>query len=425
MEQEGIGHKIRRRDILKAGVWIAAGVAIGKCLPGPDRSEHASHAQQGQATHSAYMPQISKEPTPTPANAPWTGSKVIHVHDAQATYWDYGSNYYGNYVNQAVVNEMVDRGVRELTDAATVAEAWRAIIPDYVPGKAIAIKVNFNNCTSCSICESGCEDWQLKIDALVHPINALIRGLELAYPSLSYSDIWVYDATTGMGGREIPSRFVDSCQYIGVRYFDRSCHNPVRYNSTSPTAYVTWRNPSGIPNLPSTKVADVLVNATYLINMPIMKKHGGAGVSLAFKNHFGSIDNCEPLHDWVSANWGQYYSAAYSPLVDVYLNPHIAGKTRLTIGDGLFGDRISNYDRPTPWETFGHAAPNSLFFSTDPVAIDSIMCDFLHIEGYQSGIVGMSDDYLKLAEVEGLGVYERGDPWGSGYERIEYNRFEL
>jgi len=322
----------------------------------------------------------------------------------------------------------------ELTGASSVAQAWQMLIPDYTSGKAIAIKVNFNNGFYCDPCESSCEEWQLKIDALIHPINALIRGLKLAYPSLDSSDIWVYDATIGdnpsVSNRGIPkNRFQSKCPYSGVRFFDaRGCDNLAGYDSSDPTAYVTWHNPQGIPTPSAQKITDVLVNATYLINMPIMKKHGQAGVTLSFKNHFGSIHNCPALHDYVLKD-GSLYTDTYNPLVDIYRNPHILNKTVLTIGDGLFGDRRKNDEKPTPWNTFGGEAPNSLFFATDPVAIDCVMCDFLHAEGYEGGVYSMSDDYLKLADAAGLGTYERGDPWqepwGSGYSQIDYRRIEL
>jgi len=423
--------KIDRRDFIKGAAITGAGLALGGGLLYGRRSLAALLAgSQGavdrairdhklgqlsdadaQATVAAYM-----------TEGPPGESRVVHVHDPSATSWDFGDDYYGNFVDQDVVNGMVDRGVMELTGASTVAEAWRSLIPDYAPGRAIAIKVNFNNCWWCEMCRTSCADWELKIDALIHPINAVIGGLELAYPSLNLGDIWIYDATTGYDGREIPARFVDGCQYSGVQYFDRSCHNKAGYDSSNPTAYVTWHNPSGIPTPPAVKVTDVLIDATYVINMPILKRHGGAGVSLSFKNHFGSIDNCQPLHDWISDNWGAYYSDAYNPLVDIYLNPHTGNKTVLTISDGLFGDRMGNDNKPTRWSTFGNQAPNSLFLAIDPVALDSVMCDLLHIEGHQGGIYDMSDDYLKLAEAAGLGVYERGDPWGSGYSEIDYRR---
>ena len=51
-----------------------------------------------------------------------------------------------NYVNQNVVNDMVDQGMMALTGTATVADAWRTLLPGYQTGQGIAIKVNLNNC---------------------------------------------------------------------------------------------------------------------------------------------------------------------------------------------------------------------------------------------------------------------------------------
>ena len=339
--------------------------------------------------------------------------KVVHVHAPNATDWDYGDSYYGSYVDQQVVNEMVDRGVMELTGTATTEEAWRVLVPVYQPGQtSVAIKVNMNNnLWWCDACETGCEDWQLKIDALIHPINAVIRGLEQAYPNLENSDIWVFDASPGPNPpdsyRFLPERFKGACTYPGVRFFDHGCGELAGFTSDDSTAVIEWSNPGGIPTPPNQKLTDVVVNATYLINMPILKRHGAAGISLGFKNHFGTIDNCPPLHEWVYMGQANY-SSEYSPLVDIYRNPNIEGKTVLIIGDGLFGDRISNYNKPTRWDTFGAGAPNSLFFSTDPVAIDCVMADFLAEE---SGIGSQSDEYLRLADDSGMGIFERGDPW--------------
>lgn len=356
------------------------------------------------------------------------------MHSTAATYWDFGSNYYGNYVRQEVVNEMVDRGVMELTRASTVAEAWQIIIPGYAPGKAIAIKVNLNNSFYCDRCQTNCAEWQLAIDALVHPVNAVIRGLKQAYSNLEHSDIWVYDATVGYNPpnseRQIPDNvFADPCRnlYPGVRFFDQGCQEETGYTSNDPSANITWRNPGSIPTPPTRQVTNVLVNATYLINMPIMKKHGGTEVTLSFKNHAGSISNFRPFHDWVYYGGG-YYSSSYNPLVDIYRNPHIQNKTVLTIADALFGNWEKNDTKSQPWVTFGNQAANSLLFATDPVAIDCVMCDLLNAESVQRGrapLRDMADDYLVLAADAGLGTYERGDPWGSGYSQIDYDRIEL
>ncbi|MHB1296570.1 MAG: DUF362 domain-containing protein [Anaerolineae bacterium] len=369
-------------------------------------------------------------PASPPALASLAVGQVVHVHALEATSWDFGADYYGRFVRQDVVDAMVDRGVVALTGAASVVEAWRAIVPGYQPGKGIAVKVSFNNCWTCDVCETGCAEDALKIDSLIHPVNAIVRGLKQAYPDLAESDVWVYDATVGYNppytNRQIPARFTQGCLYPGVRFLDQGCHSGAGYASTDPSAKVAWQPPVGV-TLPERQVTDVLVNATYLINLPGLKRHGSTEVTLAFKNHVGSISNFEPFHAY-TFRYADTYTPSYSPLVDLYRNPHIQGKTVLILADGLYGSWAGNDVKPRPWTTFGNQAPNSLLFSTDPVAIDAVMCDLLHTELAQQGEGGlraMADDYLKLAASAGLGIYERGDPWAGGYSRIAYQRIDL
>lgn len=380
--------KLTRRDFVKKAAFAGAGLAVGGGL----LTRLDALAQESV---KIYLPLILKAPS----------SRVIHVHDSDATYWNFGSSYYGNYVRQDVVNNMVDQGVRALTGAGSVAQAWQSLIPDYEPGKAIAIKVNFNNAWSC-------DDSDNAIDALIHPVNAVVRGLKQM--GVAEEDVWVYDAM-----RWIPHRFVNGCLY-GVRFFDRTddeCREAAGWSSSDPVTF----NPPSDPVPPSMRVPDVLVNAAYLINMPIMKTHDCAGVTLGFKNHFGSINNPGALHEYMCIGWS-LFRTDYSPLIDVYQSQHIGGKTVLTIGDGLFGAPTGYTGPPTRWATFGNAAPNSLFFSTDPVAVDCVMYDLLAAE---TTIKDNADSYLSLAADAGLGIFEHGDPWGSGYSTIDYVKIEL
>jgi hypothetical protein len=233
-------------------------------------------------------------------------------------------------------------------------------------------------------------------------------------------DIWIYDASPG---RSIPGRFISRSLYGNVRFLDRFCNDPAEFVSNDPDAQVVF-SPTGTPMPADQWITDVLINASYLINMPIVKMHG-VGVTLGFKNHFGTIQQCSDMHEYVYPG-GMYYTPDYNPLVDINRNPHIADKTVLVIGDALFGNNVDNYTRPRRWTTFGGNAPNSLFFAADPVAIDCVMTDLLAAEGF---VPAMADDYLVLAENAGLGTFERGDPWlqpyGSGYGTIRYVRLDI
>jgi hypothetical protein len=371
-----------------------------------------------ETTPQAYIPLVTgsqptatptatPSPTPTATRTPGaTGGKVIHLHAASATSWDFSTGWYGDYVNQEVVNKMVDRGLRELTGRSTVADAWSVLLPGYSAGKGIAVKVNFNN--------AGCSDSGNMIDALAEPVNSLIRGMKLI--GVREQDIWIYDAI-----RPIPTRFHNHCAYSGVHFIGIACAEQATFNSTDPNARVIFAN----PNLQARRLADALINATYLINVPILKDHGLAGKTLGFKNHFGTIEYVEGSGADKLHNFLPEYSSTYSALVDIYLNPHIRNKTVLTVGDGLYGSLVNTNRTPERWQTFSNDAPNSLFLATDPVAIDCVMMDILSAEPVYHPLSNAEGNYLKLASAAGLGVFERGQPWGAGYSSINYARIEL
>jgi hypothetical protein len=398
--------KTSRRRLLKVLAAVVSAIGLGKVL-GPLVPRGIAQ----ELDKYIYLPIILKEATPTstpaptatptatPTPIPGSGPKVVHVHNPAATHWN-GETDYWNHVDQNVVNTMVDQGVMTLTGTSTVADAWRALIPAYQPGQKIAIKVNFNN-------SSGCSDADGQIDALIQPVNAVVRGLKQI--GVAETDIRVYDAI-----RPIPNRFVNGCQYSNVQFFDSGCRNVAGWGP-----YVTFSPPPGVPTPSPRQVTNALANAAYLINMPIMKGHTGPGVTLSFKNHLGTISDPD-LHDYIYLG-GSLYRTDYNPLVDLYQDPCIFGKTILTIGDGLFACRPQEDLPPSVWTTFKGKLPNSLFFATDPVAIDCVMCDFLNAE---SPLAAESDRYLRLASNAGLGVFERRNPPG-GYSQIVYWKIEL
>jgi hypothetical protein len=62
------------------------------------------------------------------------------------------------------------------------------------------------------------------------------------------------------------------------------------------------------------------------------------------------------------------------------------------------------------------------------VAIDCVMGDYLNQEAMKLGrgeISPKAFDHLQLAANEGLGVFERGNPWQKDYSKIAFNVIEL
>lgn len=334
------------------------------------------------------------------ANIP--ACRVIQIHDPDATYWDFSSGYYGDYVNQGLVDAMVDRGVCELTGLPNPSTAWQRIMSSYQSGHRVAIRVNFNNCDTYY--PSG-----NMIDSIIEPINSIIKGLtSIGIPT---ADVWVYDAS-----RTLPNRFTSGCLYSGVKFYDFQGGNgnlKATFTSTDPSRIIDFSN----PNIPTHEITDVLINAQHLISVPLLKAHS-TGVSGTLKLHLGTIDGptYTDLHPYL-------YDLEKNPLVDIYKNTHIRDKTRLIVGDGLFGSR-SYIATPERWSIFGDKSPNTLFFSLDPVALDTVMQDLLHTEWPTGALPPDDHDHLQCAFRQGLGIHEHKDKNGK-YSQIDWIKFEL
>jgi uncharacterized protein (DUF362 family) len=335
---------------------------------------------------------VAYQPTSAYAASPLLG-RVVRVYDGSVTNWN-GSGWYGDYVDQDSVYLMFDRGLMELTNTATIQDAWLQIIPDYQSGQKIAIKANMNNAGKNG--ETGNH-----VDALPQVVNAIARGLLTI--GVKETDITVYEAGAS---RRIPDRFVNKL-LPGINVADRVRGNAT-FNSPEPSATVQFSK-EGV----SHKVVDLLVEADYLIDMPILKGHKYAGVTLSFKNHLGSLSGYyEDIHSYIIFE-EPLYTSDYNALVDIYLNENIGDKTVLIVGDGLYGGE--SYDAIPLMDGF-----KSLFLATDPVAIDSVMIDWLATEW---NIPSSSDDYLYLAAQAGLGTYERNSNFQ--YSLINYSEITL
>jgi len=95
-----------------------------------------------------------------------------------------------------------------------------------------------------------------------------------------------------------------------------------------------------------------------VINLPVLKDHGIAGVTLALKSMFGAIHNPN-----------KYHSDAGDPYVaDVYALAHIRQKVRLHICDGLNAQYEGGPSFMPQWMW----PFNGLLVSRDPVALDYV-----------------------------------------------------
>jgi uncharacterized protein (DUF362 family) len=93
-----------------------------------------------------------------------------------------------------------------------------------------------------------------------------------------------------------------------------------------------------------------------VINLPVLKDHGIAGVTISLKNFFGAIHNPNKYH--------MHVGDPYIP--DVYMLPSIKNKVRLTICDAI----TAQYDGGPSFMPQWTWPFNGLIVGLDPVAVD-------------------------------------------------------
>ncbi len=357
--------------------------------------------------------------TPTdPPNSPIGTAQGIHpgrvvwVRNPLATRWDGSTGNWWSDANtdQALVDSMLSTALRSLTGASTDPAAWDALFryfnqnhgkgnAGYAPGERIAVKINCNNTTSYS-------DTDNQADASPQAVLALLRQL-VNQAGVPQNMITVYEAPNTAPTRIIPDRIYTKCNAEFPNVIWADC---VGTNGRTPVTWTSNAITYSVSNGCGRNIPTCVTRANYLINMALMKGHNTAGVTLTAKNHYGSINARE--HAYIRSS--QSGMGSYSPFVDLIGSRYLGGNTLLFMIDGLYGAQDVGYN-PTRWPLlFGNGWSSSLFLSQDPVAIDSVVLDFLVTEysnvSPNSGWMPNCDNYLHEAALAG------NPPSGTNYK---------
>jgi uncharacterized protein (DUF362 family) len=352
------GKIISRRDFLKGSALLGAGLMVGFDPKLENDIEH-----------------VTDEPP-----------RIVRAYSPDATFWDYESEYYFDYVSQDVVDDMVLQGALELTE-----RDLSRIMEKYSPGDTWAIKINCNNMA----------DDSNEIDATAPVIIGVLRLL-IEHLEVPPADIYVYDTSRSIPDSRIRNRIPYEINYIekGDPLTRPDPTNPIRFRFIS-NQYLPY----------------VVSQSQHLINIPLFKDHSQVLATLGFKNHFGTTrPSPSNLHFPIHFN-----------LSDLNANAHIRDKTRLTVADALFGVWNGGPSgQPMQWETLpGGPTPNSIFMGFDPVALESVMVDYLIVEQKYHGVPVQSHYYLHDAmRHHKLGIHENKDENGN-YRFIDYLEIEI
>ncbi|MBN1647241.1 MAG: DUF362 domain-containing protein [Spirochaetales bacterium] len=339
--------------------------------------------------------------------------RVVWVYDTDATdeKSDNSVNWYSDKrTNLSAVQAMFSKGLQSLTGAENDLDAWDTLFRDfnrghgggdkpYTKGEKIAIKINLNGQgmgpqninTSPQVCYS-------LLDQLINVVGVVPEDIHIGDPNIPISP-------------KMYSLILEN--FPGVRFY--------RYKDVSPKSSgrdLIFASDGGKANpLPQS-----YVEASYLFNLPVLKKHHRAGISLTAKNHFGSITpfNNNGAFDWhyslpvpnggADNSNGEYKQ--YRCLVDFMGHEHLGGKTILYLVDGLWGS--INWGHPAiKWQMspFNNDWPSSLFLAQDPVAVESVGFDFLYNEfdqkNREEGKYDVRDDHGPFPHYRGVDDYIR------------------
>jgi uncharacterized protein (DUF362 family) len=330
---------IRRRTFLKRTISSVGGVMLAK----------------------SFGPRISL------AQQPGDMSRVVVAEHHQATDGV-------KIINPANVQTMMDESIKQFTGQGSVADAWASLLPDFKENHMVAIKVNAANRLLPT-----------------HPVvvDAITAGLIAA--GVAENNIVIYDAlkTSAHKWRMINAGYKYNAGDVGVRCIETN-EKGWGYD---------WDNPVTIMGR-KMALSSVVTRCDHLINVPVLKwMNFEPMTSLSLKNHYGSVDKPQALHD----NF-----ATACPTLNS--QGAIKDKTRLIVVDALFGCRIGQINPPD-------FAPNSLIVSTDSVAADHVGTQMLEEERARHNQPPRNIPLLEKAADMGLGT---DDP-----EKIELIKLEL
>jgi hypothetical protein len=216
------------------------------------------------------------------------------------------------------LRQMLDAGITHLTGINDANHAWAAL---FSPTERIAIKVNTIMSSSY---------W-----TPVPLVMAVAQSLQDA--GIPAEQIVIFDRD--------PSELRNAGYTINKDGPGVLC--------TNTTGYAKGYKLVGI----AAGLSETLLSCDALINMPILKSHGNAGMTFSMKNHYGTFQRpTEFYHSGKGIQQG---------IAELNAWPDIKNRTRLIVGSLL------NFVGASSW-TWSNALPgDSLLFSFDPVAADA------------------------------------------------------
>ncbi len=366
--------------------------------------------------------------------------RVVWVHDFSAVNQNCVVNdpahawYMSENMNQSIVDKMVSAALDSLTGKSSDSEAWDAIfryhnttrgkgaVP-YVAGQKIFIKINATSGWDGNYNPGDLTPKMYISETSVASVRAILRQL-VNVVHVAQSDIYIGDPM-----KHIYKHLYDVWhgEFPNVHYLDNDSVGMGREQAVkSTTAKIYYSDhgtilrpnvwypysPGGSTPIYNDYLYQIFQDAEYIINIPMLKGHKRAGMTMFAKNHFGSHTRADAsqLHNGLVAPMEMENGITrsgyglYRVQVDIMEHSLLGKKNLLYFMDALWATDHEQ-DVPLKWymPPFDTTYMSSVFVSLDPVAIESAGYDFLRSEFTTARGAGTYvqmdgvDDYLHQA----------------------------
>lgn len=349
---------------------------------------------------------------------------------------DFGDDAWFMDINndESIIDSMVIKSLFVLTEEYNIAVVWDKIFKyynsnngfgdiGYTEGQKILIKINATTAHGGLAYENYYADLSRNDDTEVNPFAAetnpyiVLSMLRQLVNNASVPENMIY---VGDPSRNIYKEFYDLWydEFPEVNYLGNDLLHPeleiielgrIPVVATNDDKVFYSDEGSVMTDAITDKLFKIFDSISYLINIPTMKAHATAGITLAAKNHFGSFTRtwAMHLHNGLMANNDNPVRLGYGLYrvqTDIMMHNLLSGKNLLMIVDGLYPGEDA-LGVPCKWWSipFEDDWCSSIFMSLDPVAIEAVCHDFLRTE-YNGPTIAESrpnwfgvDDYLQQA----------------------------
>ena len=381
--------KVREARYIVAGLFVLLAVA-------------GTVWMTGSADSPVYAVEELEEPnTPMgeakgifPGRVVWTWDQGATNEDCENNSDDYWWEDKNN--NMSVIETMLSKSLQELTGTDNDASAWDALFRDFnknqgkgdvgfTDGEKIAVKINLG-CEWSRNVNSSTGAWRdngkgglKRIDSTPQVVHAVLRQL--------VKNAGIAEEAIGIGDpiRNFAGPYYDLChgEFPNVIYWSKS--GMTGRTQITPSDDDVWTHSDGED---TDGLYEEMMEADYMINVPTLKAHARAGITIGAKNHYGSHTRGDASHLHRSlpdgeqdGNYDNGQMGRYRSLVDILGHEHLGGKTMLYVVDAIWGAKEA-VDPPNKWQSapFNDDWPNSLILGQDQVAVESVGFDFLYEE---------------------------------------------